>query len=134
MFIMMAALGGCSKEGSDVPTTTQTNYNGIALEFTQALASRDYTKAYAMTSKEYQRNTTKDVMKSSFEDIVPVDWGTIGPIEIGETMTDWPDKKPSDLVWVYVSIGGDVYSEAVITIITLEYETPKVRQIEYGRP
>ncbi|GMR07674.1 MAG: hypothetical protein BMS9Abin26_0677 [Gammaproteobacteria bacterium] len=114
--------------------TTSYNYKDIALEFTQALANRDYSKAYAITSKEYQSQITINAMKNSFEEIVPADWGTMGPIEIVETMTDWPDKKPSDLGWVYVSIGGDVYSEAVTTIVTLEGETPKIREIEYGRP
>ena len=131
---MVAALADCSREGSDVSNTTSINYKDVALEFTQALANRNYTKAYAMTSKEYQTKTTLDVMKSTFEGIVPIDWGTMGPIEAGETMTDWPDKKPSDLGWVYVSIGGDVYSEAVTAIITLEGDTPKIREIEYGRP
>ncbi len=33
-----------------------------------------------------------------------------------------------------VSIGGDVYSEAVTSIVTLEGEAPKIREIEYDRP
>ena len=73
-------------------------------------------------------------MKSEFEAIVPSDWGTMGPIEIGETLKDWPGKGPSDLGWVYVSIGGDVYSEAVTVVITLENGGPKVREVEFGRP
>lgn len=132
--VMFAALTSCSKEESSVPNISSSNYETVALEFTQALANRDYSKAYAMTSKEYQSRTTIEEMKSSFEDIVPVEWGTMGPIEIGETMTDWPDKRPSDLIWVYVSIGGDVYSEAVTTIITLDGEIPRIHEIEYGRP
>jgi hypothetical protein len=68
------------------------------------------------------------------EAIVPTDWGAIGPVTVVQTMTQWPAKQPSDLGWVYVSIGGDVYSEAVIAIITLENGRPKVREVEFGRP
>ncbi len=134
VLVMTVILMGCSKEGTGVPNATSHDYADIALEFTQALANRDYSKAYAMTTKEYQNKTTLQSMKNAFEEIVPPDWGVMGPIEIGETMVDWPDKKPSDLGWAYVSIGGDIYSEAVTTIITLEGETAKIREIEYGRP
>jgi hypothetical protein len=49
-------------------------------------------------------------------------------------MEDWPGRKPSDVGRVYVSVGGDVYSEAVTVIVTLEDEALKVRAVEFGRP
>jgi hypothetical protein len=49
-------------------------------------------------------------------------------------MTSWPDKQPADLGWAYVSIGGDVYSEAVTVVVTSEEGTPRVRAVEFGRP
>jgi hypothetical protein len=116
-------------------STASTPCESTALEYTKALANRDYPKAYAMTSGEYRVHTTLEGMKELFEDIVPVDdWGTMGPIEVGETMLDWPGKEPDDLGWVTVSIGGDVYSEAIIVVVKLEDGMPKIREVEFGRP
>ena len=36
-----------------------------------------------------------------------MDWGPIGPIQVGQTMTSWPAKQPGDIGWAYVSIGED---------------------------
>ncbi len=37
-----------------------------------------------MTSKEFKTQATIEEIKSSFERIVPNDWGAMGPIELGE--------------------------------------------------
>jgi hypothetical protein len=73
-------------------------------------------------------------MQAAFEAIVPTDWNTIGPIEVGETMDDWPDRKPSDVGWAYVSVGGHAYSEAVTVVMTTEDGDLRVRTVEFGRP
>jgi len=106
----------------------------VALAFTNALAARDYGAAYALTSNEYRNSTSVEGMQAAFETIVPPDWKTVGPVEVGETMEDWPGRKPSDAGWVYVSVGGDVYSEAVTVVVTLEEGALKVRTAEFGRP
>jgi hypothetical protein len=110
------------------------DYKKVALDFTNALAARNYGAAYAVTSKEYRESTTVEAMQVAFETIVPTDWKTVGPVEVGETMEDWPGKKPSDVGRVYVSVGGDVYSEAVIVAVTREGNELKVREVEFGRP
>ena len=73
-------------------------------------------------------------MRAAFEAIVPTDWKTIGPVEVGETMEDWPGRKPSDVGRAYVSVGGDAYSEAVTVVVTLEEKALRVRTVEFGRP
>ena len=108
--------------------------NEFALKFVEMLAARDYTTAYAMTSNEYQKQTSIEQMKSEFETIVPVDWGTIGPIEAMPILKEWPDKQSSDLGIVYVSIGGDYYSEAVIVTVSLENGGLRISNVEFGRP
>jgi hypothetical protein len=130
--VVVMLLFACSKEDMDM--TNEHDYRKFAMDFTKELAAREYDKAYAMTSKEYQRRITKEQLKDSFESIVPTDWGDMGPIEVGETMMNWPGKQHSDLGWVYVSIGGDVYSEAITVVVTSENERPKIREVEFGRP
>ena len=110
------------------------DYPSVGLTFAGALARRDYPAAYAITSGEYRRSTTMAEMQAAFEAIVPPDWPTVDPVEVGLTMETWPGKQPADVGWAYVSIGGDAYSEAVIVVVALEKETLKIRTVEFGRP
>ncbi len=131
--VASALLLGCSERKAPMPEGPAQDYSSIGLEFVKALASREYPTAYAMTSSDYQRSTTLDQMRLAFEAIVPTDWRA-GTVEVGQTMQTWPDKKASDVGWVYVGIGGDVYSEAVTVIVMLESGAPKIRTVEFGRP
>jgi hypothetical protein len=132
---MVVLLAGCSREAPLIQTARH-DFRTVALEFTTALTERDYEKAYSLTSMGYRQKISMDQMREAFEAIVPTDWKFVGPVEVGETMTDWqlPPKEPSDFGWVYVSIGGEIYSEAVIVIVTLEDGTPRIREVEFGRP
>ncbi len=117
-----------------MPSARVPDYPGVGLKFATALAGRDYSTAYAMTSSDYQRSTSLDEMRAAFEAIIPPDWQTVGPVEVGQVMETWPTQQPSDVGWVYISIGGDVYSEAVTVVVTREADTLKVRTVEFGRP
>ena len=117
-----------------MPSQNTSDYRQIALVFVTSMASRDYAKAYAMTTKEYREKTSVEQLRSAFEAIVPTDWGTMAPIEVGQTMTSWRGQQPSDLGWAYVSIGGDAYSEAVTVIVTSENGEARIREVEFGRP
>jgi hypothetical protein len=132
--VVAVFITGCLQEEPKMPSGNTTDYRHIALEFTQSLAAREYHKAYAMTSQQYRKGTTVEQLRIAFESIVPTDWGLFGPIEVGQTMTSWPGKQPSDIGWAYVSIGGDVYSEAVTVVVTLEQGEAKIREVEMGRP
>ena len=115
-------------------SSSASGFQQVALEFTRALAAREYDKAYMMTSGHYRRQYSIERLRADFEAIVPVDWGTLGPIEVAHTMTSWPGRQAADLGWAYVSIGGDVYSEAVTVVVTAEDGEARVREIEFGRP
>jgi hypothetical protein len=131
---IVLALGyGCSN-GDQMSGGGAADYKKVALDFTNALAARNYGAAYALTSKEYRDATTVEAMQAAFEMTVPTDWKTVGPVEVGQAMEDWPGKKPSDAGWVYVSVGGDVYSEAVTVVVTREGSELKIRTVEFGRP
>lgn len=117
-----------------MPEGTAGDYRDVALAFTEALATRDYDAAYALTSRAYRGGTSQEAMAEGFEAIVPTDGGPVGPIEVGYTMDDWPGREPSDAGWAYVSVGGDVYSEAVTVVVTREDGDLRVRTVEFGRP
>ena len=124
---------GCSREEPTMPSGGA-DYRQIALQFAGSLAAREYPKAYAMMSHGYRQKNTVDQLRTGFEAIVPTNWGAMGPIEVGQTMTSWPEKQPSDLGWAYVSIGGEVYSEAIVVIVTSENGAAKIREVAFGRP
>lgn len=107
---------------------------GLALEFTRALAARDYDRAYGMTSSEYRDRVTRDGLREAFEAMIPPDWGETEPVQVMTSMSDWPDKEADDVGWIYVSISGDVYSEALAAVVTREGDGLKVRRVEWGRP
>lgn len=132
----MAAIvfGGCSEGEPKTQSGNTSDYRHTARQFGESLAARDYRSAYELTAKEYRSQTPVEQFQTAFETIVPPDWGPIGPIEVGQTLPTWPGKRPSDLGWAYVSIGGDVYSEAVTVVVTSEQGEAKIREVQFGRP
>lgn len=105
-----------------------------ALTFAKRLATRAYDEAYAMTGREYRDEVPLERLKADFEAIVPLDWGAAEPIEIAQAMDRWTGQRDTDVLWVYVSIGGDVYSEAVTVVLAPEDGEPRIREVGFGRP
>ena len=106
----------------------------LATDFVRALASRDYGRAYAMTSEDYRAGASQAEMQAAFEAVIPLDWGDTEPIEIGLTMSDWPGKQSDDVGYVFVSIYGDVYSEGVSVVVASGGDSLVIRGVEWGRP
>jgi hypothetical protein len=115
-------------------TTSANDYTGAALRFVTALTKRDFAAAYELTSTDYRSRVSLASMQAAFDAIVPEDFGPIASVEVGHTMEDWPDRRPSDAGWVYVSIAGAMYSEAVTVVVTSEQGSLKIREAEFGRP
>ena len=117
-----------------IACTPTPDFRPAALAFTQALTARDFAKAHAMMTAEARRTVSPASLRTQFERMIPKEFGPIGAVEVGKTMTSWPDRQAADLGWAYVSIGGNAYSEAVIVIVALEDGAPRVRLAEFGRP
>jgi hypothetical protein len=64
-------------QGGELPVanTCGFDYREVAFQFTEALTERDYDRAYAMTSQDYQRRISAERLRTAFEAIVPTDWG-----------------------------------------------------------
>lgn len=100
----------------------------VALEFARFLAERDYTQAYSMLSQNAQSEITLDLMREQFETMIPLDWGDVDPIELEENPA-W------DEMFLYVVLGGPIYSEAIIiNSFASEEGSQKVEKFEFGRP
>lgn len=110
------------------------DHTGVALDFARALTNRDYGRAYEMTARDYRQRIPLETMQAAFDEMVPADFGPVTSLEVGLTMESWPGKQGADVGWVYVSIGGDVYSEGVTVVVTMEDGSLKARDVEFGRP
>jgi hypothetical protein len=100
----------------------------LALEFARSLAKRDYRQAYNMLSLNAQSQLTEDALREQFESMIPPDWGDVDPIELEENPA-W------DEMLLYVVLGGDEYSEAIIVnSFASENELPKIDSFQFGRP
>ena len=123
----------CDRREEDVQPTNMPLARETALQFGTALANRDYAGAYAMTTVEFRATMSLDTMQATFEEMVPLDW-VMGPIDAVDVLEEWPDMQAGDLGMIYVSIGGEVYSEGVTVIVNNTEGEPRVRQAEFGRP
>ena len=100
----------------------------MALSFARALAARDYGQAYGMLSAAAQARMTLDALRDDFTAMIPLDWGDVDPIALVEDPA-------FDEIFLYVVLGGPVYSEAVmIEAFTAEHGTPKIERFQFGRP
>ena len=50
----------------------------------------------------------------------------------GDVLDDWPDKRARDVVWVYVSLFGDNYVEAISVTVSEEDGIMRIRDLEWG--
>ena len=98
----------------------------LALELAYKLEKRDYDSAYEMLSTNIQSSLSATEFRRLYEQMIPLDWGEINPIELldGE---EYP--------FVYVVLGGDVYSEAIIIDrFVVENCNTRIDNLEFGRP
>ena len=100
----------------------------LAVAFARALAGRDYEQAYGMLSAGAQSRTAREALRADFEAMIPPEFGEVNPIELLEL----PEAAE---LFVYVVLGGPVYSEAVMVEgFTAEDGTPKIYRFQFGRP
>ncbi|MDA9982851.1 DUF3887 domain-containing protein [Gammaproteobacteria bacterium] len=98
----------------------------LALDLAYKLKIRDYESAYAMLSANLKSNLSTAELRQSYEQMIPQDWGEIDPIELMEG---------EDFPYLYVVLGGDVYSEAIIIDrFVVEDGQARIDRLEFGRP
>lgn len=129
--LVIALSAGCSRKTPNVSTE---DAKQAGIQFTRLLCARDYAAAAAMTAPFSAAQLGSDQLKMSFERMIPLDWKSCEPLEVMQTMSSWPDKKDGDVAWLYISIPGDLYSEAVTVVVADQNGRPKIRSVEWGRP
>jgi hypothetical protein len=98
------------------------------------LVAGKFESAREMLSTALQREWTADRLQSEYEQMIEYGSGAPDFLKVTHQMDAWPDKQPDDLGWVYVTIGGSDYMEAVTVIVAREGDRAVIRELEWGRP
>ena len=97
-----------------------------AILFAQKLVARDYRAALELCSEELKSSLNERGLREAFEAIIPLDWGKVDSIR--------PEENGA-FPFVYITLGGDVFSEAVIVhSFATENGQAKIASFELGRP
>jgi len=109
-------------------------YTKIAFDFASALANNDFKKAHSLLCQDRQEEWTELWLKNNYKAMIEYGEGAANVVEVMEIMTDWPARKASQVMWVYVAIAGDDFSEAVTVIISENNGISRIQEIEWARP
>ncbi len=110
----------------------------LAQKFGDCLIQQDYDTAYSLLSLELQRQSPPEVLQQTVEDMI--EYGS-SPIQKASVMVDcsltewqYPPMDPNDIVWLYISLEGEDFLEAVSVIVSQQDEKLVIRWLEWGRP
>jgi hypothetical protein len=106
----------------------------IAAQFGAALVARDFSTARALLTEDLRAENSVDALRTRLDQMVAYGDGPPRASEVITTLDEWPDKRPGDAGWAYVSIEGENYSEAVVVIACGPTTSLLIRAIEWGRP
>lgn len=111
-------------------------YVEIAKQFGDLIASEDYTAAHALLTKQAQAMHSPGDFKNEVEGMTTYAPGPVREVEVMEDyiLEDWPDKQDHDVAYVYVSLAGDGYCEAVTLTLAQQGDDVRIRHLEWGRP
>jgi hypothetical protein len=123
---------GCAAQMSMPPEDTPNTR--LALEFARAMAAGETARAHALLSPALRAELPPETLARDYEAMVAYGTGPPTVIEVMTTMSEWPDRMPSDTEWVYVAMANDSYSEAVTVVVMQEGSRRAIRSIEWGRP
>ena len=110
----------------------------IAQHFGDCLTQADYETAYSLLSPELQLHSSPHTLQHTVETMIA--YGS-GPILQAIAMTDclltewqYPPREPQDVLWIYISLEGQDFMEAVSVIVRQQGEKFTIRWLEWGRP
>ena len=129
LFVIFSLTLSCSRK----PDMSQP-YIALAGKFAHALADEKFDVAHALLTDDQKKLLSTAALKKEYEAMISYGPGPAKYVEVMQTLDAWPEKKKDDIGWVYVSIAGDSYSEAVTVVVTRTDAGLAIRTIEWGRP
>lgn len=112
-------------------------YEKVAVDFAQALVRNSWEKARGFLVPALQAQWPAQRLAETFKSMY--EGYAAGPARSVHfdprfSMEAWPAKQSGDIGWVYVSIQGDEFIEAVTVVVASSQGVPTIRNIEWGRP
>lgn len=109
-----------------------TRRTGVA--FAEHLVAGRFEQAHQMLGRELAARWTPATLRDRYQEMVAYGDGPIIVPGHTEHLARWPDRQPKDHGWIYVSITGTGFAEAVTVVVTNQDGAPRIRQLEWGRP
>ena len=139
ILLAIALLSACSDDSAPAGASAITDemriaYPEFATDFARELTKGDYDAAYGMLSPDMKRKNSADSLGYEFEEMVSYGGSPARVDGFIETLDDWPDKAADEVGWVYVSVSGDDYAEAVIVVVSAHANGMAISSVEWGRP
>ncbi|UAJ72930.1 hypothetical protein IQE94_00760 [Synechocystis sp. PCC 7339] len=110
----------------------------IAQQFGNYLAQGDYDGSHGLLCPALQQQYSPSTLQADVEGMIDYGSGSIhSAIVMAECLlTEWqyPPMEANDLAWVYVSLEGEDFLEAVSVIVHQQEEKLAIRWLEWGRP
>jgi hypothetical protein len=108
----------------------------LGFMFAQALVKGEYDKAHAMLSAELKLEYPPTALKQNYEDMIDYAQPSRQPdVEVLDNSLIPDAPRPMDEEgWVYVSIFGDGWSEAVIVTVKPFGHVYLITELIWGRP
>ncbi|BFM39924.1 hypothetical protein [Synechocystis sp. LKSZ1] len=110
----------------------------LTQQFGDCLAQGNYNTAHSLLTPELQHQYSPQALQQTVEAMIA--YGS-GPIQTALVMTDclltewqYPPMETGDVVWLYTSLEGEDYLEAVSVIVTEQAGKLVIRWLEWGRP
>lgn len=133
LFLGLSALGlgACTQVGSadDEAITRRTG-----LTFAEHLVGGRYDQAHQMLGRELSATWSPEKLRTRYQEMIGDGAGPIVVPGHTEHLARWPDRQAKDRGWIYVSITGTGFAEAVTVVVADEDGAARIRQLEWGRP
>lgn len=129
--LWLFGLGACAEVGSaeDEAITRR-----IGLAFAEHLVAGRFEQAHQLLAPELASSWTPEKLKASYQGMIGDGAGPIVVPGHTEHLARWPDRRDQDHGWIYVSITGTGFAEAVTVVVTDRGGAARIRQLEWGRP
>ena len=109
----------------------------VAEQFGQAVARANFEAAHLLLTADARgEQSPASIQKSVTRMLAYLEGEQIERVEVLHefTLTEWPQKRGTDLAWVYVALEGPSFQEAALLVLAATAEGTRIREVEWGRP
>jgi hypothetical protein len=137
--VLLAVLASACSESGEAPVsepafTDERTTVETGKRFATALTSGAWSEARAMLTKGLQPQYSDAALERHYSQMIEYGGGPARVDGYVLFMDSWATRQLRDIGWVYVSLSGEGYAEAVTVVVTDEDGAPRIREIEWGRP